>query len=139
MVARAQSGVADFVRPGKEGLLGRDLDDAGHVGGHGWPPTGSCASRSPAHNRETEPVTVLVAGRAGGLRELLRAGPDQGSAAEHHVALTIEHDLVALAPEVGDPPLLVLGRAEREVGGREIGDDPRSQPGRVVQQQDRGA
>ncbi|GAA5055636.1 glycosyltransferase involved in cell wall biosynthesis [Thermocatellispora tengchongensis] len=27
VVARAQSGVADFVRPGKEGLLGRDFDE----------------------------------------------------------------------------------------------------------------
>ncbi|WP_182900353.1 glycosyltransferase family 4 protein [Microbispora sp. H10830] len=55
VVARAQSGVADFVRPGKEGLLGRTFDDL----------VASVArlARDPAlrqsiaeHNRETEPV-----------------------------------------------------------------------------------
>jgi glycosyltransferase involved in cell wall biosynthesis len=55
VVARTQSGVADFVRPGKEGLLGRDFDDL----------VASVArlvrdrelrESIAAHNRETEPV-----------------------------------------------------------------------------------
>ncbi|WP_433242953.1 glycosyltransferase family 4 protein [Streptosporangium sp. CA-135522] len=55
VVARAQSGVADFVRPGKEGLLGRSFEDL----------VASVARLArdrelresiAAHNRETEPV-----------------------------------------------------------------------------------
>ncbi|MFI6506982.1 glycosyltransferase family 4 protein [Streptosporangium sp. NPDC050855] len=55
VVARAQSGVADFVRPGKEGLLGRSFDDlvtsvARLVRDR------ELRESIAAHNRETEPV-----------------------------------------------------------------------------------
>lgn len=55
VVARAQSGVADFVRPGKEGLLGRTFDDL--VWSVARLTRDSALRRSIAdHNRETEPV-----------------------------------------------------------------------------------
>ena len=55
VVARAQSGVADFVRPGKEGLLGRTFDDL--VASVVRLARDSALRRSIAeHNRETEPV-----------------------------------------------------------------------------------
>ncbi|MGC5015377.1 glycosyltransferase family 4 protein [Streptosporangium sp. DT93] len=55
VVARAQSGVADFVRPGKEGLLGRSFDElvtsvARLVRDR------ELRESIAAHNRETEPV-----------------------------------------------------------------------------------
>lgn len=55
VVARTQSGVADFVDPGKEGLLGRTFDElvaavARLVGDH------ELRRSIAAHNRETEPV-----------------------------------------------------------------------------------
>ncbi|PZG29588.1 glycosyl transferase [Spongiactinospora gelatinilytica] len=55
VVARAQSGVADFVRPYKEGLLGRDVDEmaacvAKLAADH------ELREQIAAHNRETEPV-----------------------------------------------------------------------------------
>jgi glycosyltransferase involved in cell wall biosynthesis len=55
VVARAQSGVADFVQPGKEGLLGHSFDElaasvARLVRDHGL------RSSIAEHNRETEPV-----------------------------------------------------------------------------------
>ncbi|MEV4299703.1 glycosyltransferase family 4 protein [Microbispora rosea] len=55
VVARAQSGVADFVRPGKEGLLGRTFDDL--VASVVRLARDSALRQSIAeHNRETEPV-----------------------------------------------------------------------------------
>ncbi|WP_169947888.1 glycosyltransferase family 4 protein [Microbispora sp. H11081] len=55
VVARAQSGVADFVRPGKEGLLGRSFDDL--VASVARLARDPGLRRSIAeHNRETEPV-----------------------------------------------------------------------------------
>ncbi|MEV7807162.1 glycosyltransferase family 4 protein [Microbispora sp. NPDC088329] len=55
VVARAQSGVADFVRPGKEGLLGRTFDDL--VASVVRLARDSALRESIAeHNRETEPV-----------------------------------------------------------------------------------
>ncbi|GGO01300.1 glycosyl transferase [Microbispora rosea subsp. aerata] len=55
VVARAQSGVADFVRPGKEGLLGRSFDDL--VASVVRLARDSALRQSIAeHNRETEPV-----------------------------------------------------------------------------------
>ncbi|MGW5266017.1 glycosyltransferase family 4 protein [Microbispora sp. NPDC004025] len=55
VVARAQSGVADFVRPGKEGLLGRTFDDL--VASVVRLARDSGLRQSIAeHNRETEPV-----------------------------------------------------------------------------------
>lgn len=55
VVARAQSGVADFVSPGKEGLLGRTFDDL--VASVVRLTRDSALRQSIAeHNRETEPV-----------------------------------------------------------------------------------
>ncbi|GAA0389736.1 glycosyltransferase family 1 protein [Microbispora corallina] len=55
VVARAQSGVADFVRPGKEGLLGRTFDEL--VASVARLARDGDLRRSIAeHNRETEPV-----------------------------------------------------------------------------------
>ncbi|MDF5757277.1 glycosyltransferase family 4 protein [Spongiactinospora sp. TRM90649] len=55
VVARAQSGVADFVRPGEEGLLGRDLAEMAASIARLATDTG-LRERIAAHNRETEPV-----------------------------------------------------------------------------------
>jgi glycosyltransferase involved in cell wall biosynthesis len=55
VVARAQSGVADFVRPGEEGLLGRDF--GGLVASVVRLATDrELRERIARHNRETEPV-----------------------------------------------------------------------------------
>ncbi len=55
VVARAQSGVADFVRPGKEGLLGRSFDEL--VSSVARLARDADLRQSIAeHNRETEPV-----------------------------------------------------------------------------------
>jgi phosphatidylinositol alpha 1,6-mannosyltransferase len=55
VVARAQSGVTDFVRPGKEGLLGRTFDEL--VASVARLVRDAELRRSIAeHNRETEPV-----------------------------------------------------------------------------------
>lgn len=55
VVARAQSGVADFVRPGKEGLLGRTFDEL--VAAVARLARDQGLRRAIAeHNRETEPV-----------------------------------------------------------------------------------
>lgn len=55
VVARAQSGVADFVRPGKEGLLGRTFDEL--VDGVARLATDTELRRSIiAHNQSTEPT-----------------------------------------------------------------------------------
>jgi glycosyltransferase involved in cell wall biosynthesis len=55
VVARTQSGVADFVRPGKEGLLGRDFDTLVASVARLVRDRGLRESIA-AHNRETEPV-----------------------------------------------------------------------------------
>ncbi|GAA3007837.1 hypothetical protein GCM10017559_32600 [Streptosporangium longisporum] len=55
VVARAQSGVADFVRPGKEGLLGRSFDELVTSVARLVRDRELRASIA-AHNRETEPV-----------------------------------------------------------------------------------
>ncbi|WP_347592132.1 glycosyltransferase family 4 protein [Acrocarpospora sp. B8E8] len=55
VVARAQSGVADFVRPGKEGLLGRSFDElVGSVARLARDP--QLRTSIAEHNRETAPV-----------------------------------------------------------------------------------
>ncbi|WP_344864492.1 glycosyltransferase family 4 protein [Planomonospora alba] len=55
VVARAQSGVADFVRPGKEGLLGRSFDELVASVARLARDRGLRESIA-AHNRATEPV-----------------------------------------------------------------------------------
>ncbi|MFB9247095.1 glycosyltransferase family 4 protein [Sphaerisporangium melleum] len=53
VVARAQSGVADFVRPGKEGLLGRTFDDLVRAVAR-LVRDGELRERITRHNRETD-------------------------------------------------------------------------------------
>ncbi|MCG5212659.1 glycosyltransferase family 4 protein [Streptosporangium soli] len=55
VVARAQSGVADFVRPGKEGLLGRDLAEL-TTSVVRLAADRELREQIAGHNRETEPV-----------------------------------------------------------------------------------
>jgi glycosyltransferase involved in cell wall biosynthesis len=65
VVARAQSGVADFVRHGTEGLLGTDLADLAGAVARLCADTG-LRRRITAHNRATPPTTgtwpVVLAG-----------------------------------------------------------------------------